>query len=617
MLPTYDPGDLVLTWRSGSYPVGTPIVYRIPDGPGAGLNVVHRVVEVRPDGTHVTRGDHNDHVDPWRPTDADVKGRVALPVPRGGIVLRAARRDPAPLVRVPTAARDDLRPARRRLGVRVGGPGRGPPTPGRWRRHAPAPPPTRPAQQGRAAARNSGDGAGCGTGLDADRDQRVRGPDRDPHLGRPGRVHGAELVGGQPGLLRAGPHQRDRAGVLRDRDGHQPLRPGRGVGDHAQHLPAALQRHRRVVVVQRDHRVLPAEPVAGQGRRVQLRARRRWVVRVGLLRHPHAARPRRRDRGRDRHQLGRRPVLRDRGRDDALDGLDPVAGEHRPRDRRAHRQQLLARRRAHQRQQRHDDLLRRRDRHLGGARLGQQRVRPGHQPRQLELLRTDVGGLPARRCDRERDRHQLRRWAVLRRRDGLDAVPDVREVACDHRPHHPRPDQRRVLARRPADQLLERDEHLVRLGHLGAQGHGEQRADPARRAGQLGLLRADQPGRRPRGRDGVGHDHQLRGRDLLRERHGVDDLDPARALAGDHRPHHSRADRADVLAGRPADELLERHQRLLHRAHRDLGTARPELERADPGRPAPDVRLLHLSPTGGDRGLREVMRTVSPLARSA
>ncbi|MDI6909603.1 hypothetical protein [Nocardioides sp.] len=88
MLPTYDPGDLVLTWRSGAYPVGTPIVYRIPDGPGAGLNVVHRVIEVRPDGTQVTRGDHNDHVDPWRPTDADVKGRVVLRVPRGGILLR-------------------------------------------------------------------------------------------------------------------------------------------------------------------------------------------------------------------------------------------------------------------------------------------------------------------------------------------------------------------------------------------------------------------------------------------------------------------------------------------------------------------------------------------------
>jgi len=89
MLPTYDPGDLVLTWRADSYPVGTPIVYGIPAGePGAGLKVVHRVVGVHPDGSHVTQGDHNEHIDPWRPIDDDVRGRVVLRVPRGGIVLR-------------------------------------------------------------------------------------------------------------------------------------------------------------------------------------------------------------------------------------------------------------------------------------------------------------------------------------------------------------------------------------------------------------------------------------------------------------------------------------------------------------------------------------------------
>jgi signal peptidase len=89
MLPTYDPGDLVVTWRSGGYPVGTPIVYGIPAGePGAGMNVVHRVVEVLPGGAHLMQGDNNEHLDPWRPTDADVKGAVVLRVPRGGILLR-------------------------------------------------------------------------------------------------------------------------------------------------------------------------------------------------------------------------------------------------------------------------------------------------------------------------------------------------------------------------------------------------------------------------------------------------------------------------------------------------------------------------------------------------
>ncbi|GAW52165.1 MULTISPECIES: S24/S26 family peptidase [unclassified Nocardioides] len=89
MLPTYDPGDLVVTWRTASYPAGTPVVYNIPaDQPGTGLKVVHRVVDVRPDGTHVTQGDNNDSVDPWQPRDDDIRGEVVLRVPRGGILLR-------------------------------------------------------------------------------------------------------------------------------------------------------------------------------------------------------------------------------------------------------------------------------------------------------------------------------------------------------------------------------------------------------------------------------------------------------------------------------------------------------------------------------------------------
>ncbi len=89
MLPTYDPGDLVVTWRSDDYSVGMPVVYGIPAGdPGAGLNVVHRIVSVRSDATFVTRGDNNDHVDPWQPTVSDVRGQVVLRVRRGGIGLR-------------------------------------------------------------------------------------------------------------------------------------------------------------------------------------------------------------------------------------------------------------------------------------------------------------------------------------------------------------------------------------------------------------------------------------------------------------------------------------------------------------------------------------------------
>ncbi|GAA4695669.1 cellulose binding domain-containing protein [Nocardioides conyzicola] len=89
MLPTYDPQELVVTWRADDYPVGTPIVYGIPAGQaGAGLNVVHRVVDTGPDGTHITQGDNNDHVDPWHPRNSDIRGKVVVHVPQGGRMLR-------------------------------------------------------------------------------------------------------------------------------------------------------------------------------------------------------------------------------------------------------------------------------------------------------------------------------------------------------------------------------------------------------------------------------------------------------------------------------------------------------------------------------------------------
>ena len=89
MLPTYRSGDVVVTWRTGSYPAGTPIVYRGPSGEaGEGMNVVHRVVRVEPNGDIVAQGDNNDHVDPWLPRASDVRGEVVLHVPDGGMFLR-------------------------------------------------------------------------------------------------------------------------------------------------------------------------------------------------------------------------------------------------------------------------------------------------------------------------------------------------------------------------------------------------------------------------------------------------------------------------------------------------------------------------------------------------
>jgi signal peptidase len=88
MEPAFHTGDLVLTKRSDHYRIGDKAVYEIPKGePGAGIHVVHRIIDVRPDGTFVMQGDNRLTADDWRPTSHDVVGRVVAMVPQGGRVL--------------------------------------------------------------------------------------------------------------------------------------------------------------------------------------------------------------------------------------------------------------------------------------------------------------------------------------------------------------------------------------------------------------------------------------------------------------------------------------------------------------------------------------------------
>lgn len=86
MEPELSAGDIVVSWRSGSYDVGDVIVYEVPRGqPGEGHQVIHRVTAV---GDHlVTKGDNKRYVDPWEPTDGDVVGRRVMTIPQGARVL--------------------------------------------------------------------------------------------------------------------------------------------------------------------------------------------------------------------------------------------------------------------------------------------------------------------------------------------------------------------------------------------------------------------------------------------------------------------------------------------------------------------------------------------------
>ena len=75
MEPTLRTGDFVVLRRADSYQVGDIVAYRIPAGePGAGTNVIHRIIGGSPTTGFITQGDNKDRPDRWRPTSTDVMG---------------------------------------------------------------------------------------------------------------------------------------------------------------------------------------------------------------------------------------------------------------------------------------------------------------------------------------------------------------------------------------------------------------------------------------------------------------------------------------------------------------------------------------------------------------
>ena len=93
MLPTLEPGDLVVTRAEDSYDEGDVAVYEIPEGqPGSesGARIIHRLYERGEDGTWTAQGDNRDNPDPWTPTDEDVVGSEWVVFPGGGNLLLKA-----------------------------------------------------------------------------------------------------------------------------------------------------------------------------------------------------------------------------------------------------------------------------------------------------------------------------------------------------------------------------------------------------------------------------------------------------------------------------------------------------------------------------------------------
>jgi signal peptidase len=91
MEPTYHTADMLIARKSGDYQVGDVVVYTAHiEGTPVG-RVVHRLVEVQPDGTYLTQGDNKDYRDPWSVRPEWIEGRVIAVIPQGFVIIYILR----------------------------------------------------------------------------------------------------------------------------------------------------------------------------------------------------------------------------------------------------------------------------------------------------------------------------------------------------------------------------------------------------------------------------------------------------------------------------------------------------------------------------------------------
>lgn len=88
MQPRLQGGDLLVMREQDAYRVGDIVSYHIPQGqPGEGNAVVHRLKGGNGAEGFITKGDNVARIDPWKPRDADIIGKLALQIPKVGFTL--------------------------------------------------------------------------------------------------------------------------------------------------------------------------------------------------------------------------------------------------------------------------------------------------------------------------------------------------------------------------------------------------------------------------------------------------------------------------------------------------------------------------------------------------
>jgi signal peptidase I len=113
MEPTYLLGDVVVVRSNDTPEVGDVVVFAIPEGTGAGMLVIHRIVGTDDGGFFVTQGDNRDTVDQWPLTADDIVGTPILRLPYAGRIAMALGRWPVSSVGLGLIATMVLWPRRR------------------------------------------------------------------------------------------------------------------------------------------------------------------------------------------------------------------------------------------------------------------------------------------------------------------------------------------------------------------------------------------------------------------------------------------------------------------------------------------------------------------------
>ncbi len=87
MEPGYHLGDLTIMRKAASYQVGEVVTYRDAD---MQAYVIHRIISVEGD-RYVLQGDNNSWIDAYRPTNAEIVGKLWIHIPKVGRIFKWLR----------------------------------------------------------------------------------------------------------------------------------------------------------------------------------------------------------------------------------------------------------------------------------------------------------------------------------------------------------------------------------------------------------------------------------------------------------------------------------------------------------------------------------------------